>query len=525
MTKLRILGIFLLHKRMMMEQTPPDQRSEERFTPPPSSHSGQTRIESASVLRNSILLVGFHILTKSLAFISFILLADYLGTQLFGVYNYAFALTALFIPLCDLGMDTYLMREVPRLSPQDVPRQLGSVLAWKGLLTFVVFLVISLTGGILDVFGTERFFIVVLAGLITLLRTYWTTFANFFRAIDRVGFETGMLSLARVAEFAVILTAIVLDAGLLSLLSVMTIVNILFVSATHVLVRTKFTRPIMVSEFAHMIGVFRGGLPFALVTIFSAIYFNFDTVLISKFVGDESAGIYRAAYNLVFPLTMFGLAIAGAVFPFASQNYRSQPQEVENVIRRSVTQLWMISLPIAIATSMFANEIVQLLFPPEFSDAAICLAILVWFLPVVYLTNLYSNTLGAIDRQGYVLWITVLSAAFNVGANVVLVPRYAQVGASVVTVMTSLLAFTFLFIKMRRTLRAAVPFGALLRITAAGVFMIPLLFIRSHVHVLLLLTISIAVYFCSLLLLRALNLRDLRSLVSSLRSPGGFQEL
>ena len=322
-----------------------------------------------------------------------------------------------------------------------------------------------------------------------------------------------------------ILTSIVLDAGLLSLLSVMTIVNIVFVSATHILVRTKFTRPIMVSEFAHMIRIFRGGLPFALATIFSAIYFNFDTVLISKFVGDESAGIYRAAYNLVFPLTMFGLAIAGAVFPFASQNYRSHPQEVENVIRRSVTQLWMISLPIAIATSMFANEIVQLLFPPEFSDAAICLAILVWFLPIVYLTNLYSNTLGAVDRQGYVLWITVLSAAFNVGANVVLVPRYAQVGASVVTVMTSLLAFTFLFIKMRSTLRAAVPFGALLRITAAGVFMIPLFFVRSQVHVLLLLTMSIAVYFCSLLLLRALNLRDLRSLVSSLRSPGGFQEL
>ena len=96
---------------------------------------------------------------------------------MFGVYNYGFALTALFIPLCDLGMDTYLMREVPRLSKEEIPRQLGAVLSWKGLLTFVVFLAISLTGGILDVFGTERFFIVVLAGLITLLRTYWTTFA------------------------------------------------------------------------------------------------------------------------------------------------------------------------------------------------------------------------------------------------------------------------------------------------------------------------------------------------------------
>lgn len=507
---------------MMMEQTPPDQHSEEGSNPPPSSHSGQPRIESASVLRNSILLLGFHLLTKSLAFISFILLADYLGTQLFGVFNYAFALTALFIPLCDLGMDTYLMREVPRLSPEGIPRQLGAVLAWKGLLTFIVFLAISLTGGILDVFGSERFFIVVLAGLITLLRTYWTTFANFFRAINRVGYETGMLSLARGAEFIVIVTSIYLDAGLLSLLSVLTIVNIVFVSATHILVRTKFTRPIMVGDFAHLISIFRGGLPFALATIFSAIYFNFDTVLISKYVGDDAAGIYRAAYNLIFPLTMFGLAIAGAVFPFASQNYRSHPTEVDNVIRRSVSQLFMISLPIAIATTLFANEIVHLLFPPEYSDAAVCLAILVWFLPIVYLTNLYSNTLGAMDRQAFVLWVTILTAAFNVGANVVLVPLFAQVGASVVTVMTSLLAFIFHFVKARKTLRSAVPLGALGRITAAGVLMTPLWLIRSQVHVVILLAISIAVYFCALILLRALHLRDVRTLVTSLRSPGGF---
>ena len=474
------------------------------------------------MLRNSILLFGFHVLTKSLAFVSFILLAKYLGTQVFGVYNYAFALTALFIPLCDLGMDTYLMREVPRLSKEEIPRQLGAVLSWKGLLTFVVFLAMSLTGGILDMFGTERFFIVVLAGLITLLRTYWTTFASFFRAIDRVGYETGMLSLARIAEFVVILTSISLDTGLLSLLSVMAIVNIVFVSGTHVLVRTRFTRPIMLGDFAHMISIFRGGLPFALATIFSAIYFNFDTVLISKYVGDEAAGIYRAAYNLIFPLTMFGLAISGAVFPFASQNYRTRPKEVEEVIRRSVIQLAMISLPIAIATTMFSREIVHLLFVAEYADSAPCLAILVWFLPIIFLTNLYGNTLSAIDQQSFVLTVTIVSAVFNVVANFALVPLYAQIGASIVTVSTSLLGFVFLFFKMRGTIRSAVPIRALFRISLAGAFMLPLLLFRSDVHVVLLLVISVALYFSALLLLRALRLADLKHIVLSLKSPSRF---
>lgn len=96
-----------------MDQSSTDAHSKASHSSHASPSPPPQRIESDSVLRNSALLIGFHVLTKSLAFVSFILLAKYLGTQLFGVYNYAFALTSLFIPLCDLGMDTYLMREVP----------------------------------------------------------------------------------------------------------------------------------------------------------------------------------------------------------------------------------------------------------------------------------------------------------------------------------------------------------------------------------------------------------------------------
>jgi O-antigen/teichoic acid export membrane protein len=484
---------------------------------PPSTL--QPRIESSAVLRNSVLLFLFHAFTKSMAFVSFILLAKYLGTQLFGVFNYAFALTALFIPLCDLGMDTYLMREVPRLREAEAAKQLGAVLTWKGMLTFLVFVLISITTGILDGFWSERFFMVVLAGLITLLRTYWTTFASFFRAVNNVGFETGMLSLARIAEFAVIVTSISFDVGLLSLLAVMTIVNIAFVSVTHILVRSRFTLPALMNDVQHMLSMLRGGLPFALATIFASIYFNFDTVLISKFVGDDAAGIYRAAYNLIFPLTMFGLAITGAVFPFASQNYRTRRSDVERVVRQSIVQLLMISLPIAIVTTLLAQEIVRFLFGPEFSATTGCLMILVWFLPVAFLTNFFSNTLGAIDEQAYVLKVTIFSAVFNVVANLVLVPRYAQTGASVVTVLTALIGFLLLIVKMGKRIAAPIPWAPLARVVVAGLMMLPLLLWKPGFHVVILLFASVMIYLAALFLLRALTVTDVRVLLSSLRSP------
>lgn len=507
---------------MLMEQTTTDPQFEDHLSSAASPPSPHQRIESVSVLRNSALLFGFHVATKSLAFVSFILLAKYLGTQLFGVYNYTFALTALFIPLCDLGMDTYLMREVPRLRAEEIPKQLGAVLAWKGFLTFVVFVAISITGGVLDSFGSDRFYMVVLAGLITLLRTYWTTFASFFRAINKVSYETGMLTLARVAEFIVIVVSISTDTGLLSLLAVLTVVNIVFVSLTHVLVRRRFTHPLLIKDFEQMLSMLRGGLPFALATIFSSIYFNFDTVVLSKFVGDDAAGIYRAAYNLIFPLTMFSLAISGAVFPFASQNYRTHRKEVEDVVRRSVVQLVMIALPIAVTTTLLSAEIVQFLFAPEFAPAAQCLSILVWFIPVVFLTNLFSNTLGAIDEQRFVLNVTILNVVFNVATNLIVIPRFAQLGASIITVLTALLGFVFMLTKVRGKIASPISVLPLSRILLAAAATLPLLLWKPEIHVLLLLGGSVVIYFFALILFRVLTFSEIKGLFFSFRSPSSF---
>ena len=501
-----------------MAPAPTEAHSPDDPTPAHPSPSLPDRIGSRSVLRNSLLLFGFHVLTKLLAFVSFILLANYLGTQLFGTYNYAFALTALFIPLCDLGMDTYLMREVPRLTRDRLPKQVGAVLALKGALTFFVFLAISITGGMLDSFGTERFYIVALAGLVTLLRTYWTTFGSLFRALNKVGYETGLLSLARTAEFLVVVGSIWYDAGLLSLLSILGIVNLASVTATYLIVRSKFASPTVDKDFRYMMTMLKGGLPFALTTIFTSIYFNFDTVLVAKFISDDAAGIYRAAYNLILPLIMITAAVSGAAFPFVSQSFQTHREDVADVLQRSTKHLIMIALPIAVATTLLSHEIIHLLFEPSYAPAAACLSILVWFIPVVYLTNLFGNSLGAMDQQPFVLRVTALNVIFNVGANLIVIPHYAQIGASVTTVVTELLGFSFLAVRMRREIGSPVQFGALTRILLAALVMAAFLIIKPDLHVLILLPLSVLIYFVSLLLLKALQLDEIRQLLSVLRS-------
>ncbi len=57
------------------------------------------------VARNIAFLIGAQAITKGGIVVAILLLTNYLGVDDFGRYNFLLAYAALFIPLCDLGID------------------------------------------------------------------------------------------------------------------------------------------------------------------------------------------------------------------------------------------------------------------------------------------------------------------------------------------------------------------------------------------------------------------------------------
>ena len=94
-------------------------------------------------------------------------------------------------------MDVYLMREVPRRSLVDSRNLLGSVYVNKVFLGIVVFVIISSTAILLESPDSELFAFVILAGLVTILRTYWMTFSAVLRATNRVRSEAWLFTASR----------------------------------------------------------------------------------------------------------------------------------------------------------------------------------------------------------------------------------------------------------------------------------------------------------------------------------------
>ncbi len=99
----------------------------------------------------------------------------------------------------------------------------------------------------------------------------------------------------------------------------------------------------------------------------------------------------------------------------------------------------MVSIPLVLTTFFLSDSWVVFFFGPTFAKSAPSLKILVCALPLIFLNYVLINTLIALNMEKMITWGSGLAILFNVGANIVVLPRYGYLGASWTTVATELL--------------------------------------------------------------------------------------
>ena len=433
------------------------------------------QLRPRSVAINSLFLFAFQVITKILALVASIVLANHYNTLLFGQYNIGFAVAALCAPFADIGMEFFFLRETARNRPSDLRDQFGVVLASKLAFGFFTTILITIVALFLSSSTHEEFLVIVIAGLITIARGIAQTFTTTMRGFNRADLEAGLLSFSRFLDFLVIIVCVEFDLPILTLLQALLLSNVLSLVIIYSVLHARFLRPTF-NQFKSIFTLFfKGALPFALTALMTSIYFNLDTVLVAKFINDGAAGIYRAAYNLILPLLMVSTAVSGAVFPFVSQQFKKNPLEVADVVMKSAAVLFMISLPCAVITTALSDDIIRLLFRREYAESATALRILIWFIPLGFTTNLFGYVLGAMNEQKVVLKIAIVNALFNIGSNLLIIPRFAQNGAAVTTVATELLGLSILYYCLKKRNVRIVERKPFTKVIIASALLIPFL--------------------------------------------------
>lgn len=101
-----------------------------------------------------------------------------------------------------------------------------------------------------------------------------------------------------------------------------------------------------------------------------------DKLIIGKWLGATALGYYQLAFNLsIIPTARLGYVIARVSFPLFAK-FRSDIQRLQESFQRAAKDVVLILFPIYIGMALFANEIVFLLYGPDWMPAGPLLMIL-----------------------------------------------------------------------------------------------------------------------------------------------------
>jgi O-antigen/teichoic acid export membrane protein len=395
-----------------------------------------------NILRNFSFLTAAYIVEKLITFVLVIILARYLGVKGYGVYALALSFVGLFGNLFDGGLNLLLMREVAK---GEINRQqlLGQVFINKIFLGVVVLFFIIFLAMILR-YPQNAFLSIIIYGASMLILSFSNTFRAIFIALERAEFEGLLIILNRILLLGGIVACLFLGIKVPEIMATHLVTYAITLCIAGFICVKKFVSPSWdIINYESIKNLFKGAIPFGLAAIMGEIFFNIDTVMISKMVGMESVGYYDAAYKLSFSGVLLANTVTLAAYPLFSKNWLKNREDVFIMFKKVFKALILLSIAFSVTATILSPNIIYFVFGEPYTNSIILFQILVWSLPGLCLMHLTGRTLDAIGEQNFVAKTMSMSVVINVILNFILILKFKAIGASIAAVLTSIIIVIF----------------------------------------------------------------------------------
>jgi len=376
-----------------------------------------------------------------------------LGATANGQYAVAVVAWLYLKTISDFGLSVLVTREAAR-----EPDRAGRLLGASTLLRIVVLVALVPPVATYTVGGTHLFDLsrasAVAIGLLTLSLvpgSYTEAINSIFNAHERMELPAALNVATNLFRFCLGLAALVAGFGVVGLALVALVTTTVSTLAYHVALRHLGVRPewrLTRTEARWLITL---SWPLLLNSLLVNLFFRADVFIIQATRGDHALGVYDAAYKFINTVLLVPTYFTLAVFPILSRYATSDQTRLIDSYRLAIKFMLIIAWPMTLGTVALAPLLIDILGGAEFlPDSASALRVLIWFLPLSYVNGVTQYVLIAVDRQRSITGAFAAAVVFNLGANLLLVPRYGIYGAAAVTVATEVVIFGTLGVAVRR---------------------------------------------------------------------------
>jgi len=378
------------------------------------------------IRRNFAILSAAQTAGRLLAFAVTVHLTRTLLAEGFGAVAFATSVLAGAALLVDLGFDSLGPLEVAR-GRVPVPALARNVVALRLILAAPALAALALFAWLAPV-GTETKAVVILYGLSLLANAVDLNWI--FLGAERMGVSAAA-DLAQQGLIAALAFSLVrepehlLRMPLIFLAGRVAAVVILAAAA-----RRSWgpLRPAL--DRALLRDLIPAALPFAGAAAVAVVLTYFDLVLVGLWMSTAEAGIYGAAYRILWLPTMLVTAYLTVLRPSVARRAMAGPASPLSLMGGTAPGVITVGIAAAVAGILFAPALVDLLYGSAYRPAVAPLRLLLLSFALLVISRHYRLVLVASGCQATDLRIMGAAAALNVALNAWLVPRFGLVGAA-----------------------------------------------------------------------------------------------
>ena len=253
-------------------------------------------------------------------------------------------------------------------------------------------------------------------------------------------------------------------------------------------------------------------LPFGLTGISGMIQTYIDSVMLSLIQGNEVVGWYNAAYRLILVFLFIPTVVNMAVFPVMSRFFLSSRDSLELIYEKYFKYMILLGVPLGFGTTILADKIILLIFGEGYSQSIIALQILIWTIVLTFAGAAFVQLLQSVNKQLLITKISGICVVFNIVLNLILIPKFSYIGASISTLITELVLVGGIFIVSYR-IGYKIHFNKIkeiiLKVIFASVIMSIFIWYLKNLNLFILAGLGILVYLTILYLIKGIDEEDM----------------
>ena len=394
------------------------------------------------IYQNFFIAAFSRLLTAVIGLVIIGVLTRELGQTGYGAYETVLSYLFIFTVLADFGLHVVHVREISRHGEEEKFIS-GNIFTLRLVLVLLTVILAALVAVFLP-YGTEVKSGIIIASAFVVFSSLSQILAGIFQKHENFYLVSISDFVSRLIQLVLVLWAAKNNHGMASFLAILSLSATLQFGIILFLSR-RFVDLSLGLDLAYAKKILKTSLPIALSILFTAIYIRTDTLMLSLMKPAADVGIYRLPAKLLETLVFFPALLVELAMPSFSYLAFKTKELFSAAYWKIFNILLAIAVPVVILLYFFAEEAVVILGGNEFAASAAPLKILSLVIGLVFLNNLNGKVLITLNLQKKGVIVYLSGAILNIVLNLIFIPRYSYIGASLTTLVTEVIVTVWMF--------------------------------------------------------------------------------